>query len=336
MARKPHDLVHPPKARPGERIAVLSPSFAAAGAFPAVHEQAMQRLSEVTGLTPVEFPTTRQVGASPQARAADVNAAFADPAIRAVLAVIGGEDQITVIPHLDASLARRDPKPFLGTSDNTNLHHWLWVNGIASFYGGSSQVHLGPGPGVDDVHAQSLRAALLTGETIELTEPGESEDYGIDWGDPRALTHFGEREPAEARTWHGPARSVTGRTWGGCIEVIQWILTAGRFPFDPEVLHGACSSSRPPRSCRLPARSGGSSGRWASGASWRLSARSWQPARRCPTSPGGRPPASARGSAASSAMSSSTSSAATTPRPSCASESRSVTPGRSGSSRTAA
>jgi len=26
-----HDLVHPPKARRGERIAVLSPSFAAAG-----------------------------------------------------------------------------------------------------------------------------------------------------------------------------------------------------------------------------------------------------------------------------------------------------------------
>ncbi len=23
-------------------------------------------------------------------------------------------------------------------SDNTNLHHWLWANGIASFYGGSS------------------------------------------------------------------------------------------------------------------------------------------------------------------------------------------------------
>ena len=36
------NLVHPPKARPGDRIAVLSPSFAAAGAFPAVHEQAMR------------------------------------------------------------------------------------------------------------------------------------------------------------------------------------------------------------------------------------------------------------------------------------------------------
>ena len=159
----PHELVQPPKAQPGDRIAVLSPSFAAAGAFPKVHEQAMRRLTEVTSLIPVEYPTTRQVGAAPTARAADLNAAFADPQIRGILAVIGGEDQITVIPHLDADLARADPKPLLGTSDNTNLHHWLWANGMASFYGGSSQVHLGPGPAVDDIHARSLRAALLTG-----------------------------------------------------------------------------------------------------------------------------------------------------------------------------
>jgi muramoyltetrapeptide carboxypeptidase LdcA involved in peptidoglycan recycling len=109
MTRVPGDLIHPPKARPGDRIAVLSPSFAAAGAFPDVHEQAMRRLREVTGLIPVEYPTTREVGATPRARAADINAAFADPSIWGILAVIGGEDHITVIPHLDAGLARRDP-----------------------------------------------------------------------------------------------------------------------------------------------------------------------------------------------------------------------------------
>ena len=213
------DLVHPPKARPGDRIAVLSPSFATAGAFPKLHEQAMRRLTEVTGLIPVEYPTTRDVGATPAARAADINAVFADPQIRGILAVIGGEDQITVIPHLVAELARTDPKPFLGTSDNTNLHHWLWAIGIASFYGGSSQVHLGPGPAVDDIHARSLRAALLTGERLEITDPGESEDVGIDWADPRALESFGEREATEPWSWYGPARSVTGHAWGGCLEV---------------------------------------------------------------------------------------------------------------------
>jgi len=238
MTRMAHDLVHPPKACPGDRIAVLSPAFAAAGAFPAVHEQAMRRLTEVTGLMPVEYPTTRKVGATARERAADVNAAFADPAIRGILTVIGGEDQITVVPYLNAALARRDPKPFLGTSDNTNIHHWLWANGIASFYGGSSQVHLGAGPEVDEVHARSLRAALITGETLEITDPGESEDFGVDWGDPRALSFFGEREPTDPWSWHGPARSVTGRSWGGCLEVVEQILTAGRFPFDPDVLNG--------------------------------------------------------------------------------------------------
>ncbi|MEU8419929.1 LD-carboxypeptidase [Micromonospora sp. NPDC048835] len=198
----------------------------------------MRRLADLTGLVPVEYPTTRQVGASAAARAADINAAFADPQVRGILAVIGGDDQITVIPHLDADLARADPKPFLGTSDNTNLHHWLWGLGIASFYGGSSQVHLGPGPAVDDVHVRSLRAALLTGERLEITDPGESEDVGLDWADPQALKSFGEREPTEPWSWHGPSRTVTGRTWGGCLEVIQWILTAGRFPFPPDVLHG--------------------------------------------------------------------------------------------------
>ena len=233
-----HKLIHPPKAKPGDRIAVLSPSFAAPGAFPAVHEQAMRRLAEVTGLVPVEYPTTRELDAPAQARASDINAAFSHPEVRAILAVVGGEDQIRVIPHLDADLARRDPKPFLGTSDNTNLHNWLWMNGIASFYGGSSQVHLGPGPHVDPIHAASLRAALLTGGSLELLDPGDSEDVGVAWDDPRALTSFGERDATEPWSWSGPRRAVTGRSWGGCVEVIEWMLTAGRFPTSPDVLAG--------------------------------------------------------------------------------------------------
>jgi len=238
MRGMPPELVHPPKARPGDKVAVLSPSFAAPGLAPAVHEQAMRRLTQVTGLVPVEYPTTRRLGASAQERADDVNAAFADPQIRAVLATIGGEDQITVVPHLDPDIVRADPKPFLGYSDNTNILSWLWTHGVAGFYGGSTQVHLGPGPAVDECHAAALRAALLTGERLEVVDPGESEDFGKDWLDPAALTEHGDRQPTEPWAWAGPARAVTGRTWGGCLEVLQWLLVAGRFPADPAVLDG--------------------------------------------------------------------------------------------------
>lgn len=176
---------------------MVSPSFAAPAVAHAVHEQALERLAALTGLVPVELPTTRRLGASARDRADDLNAAFGDPGIRAVIATVGGEDQITVIPHLDATLVIADPKPFLGYSDNTNLLNWLWNSGVAGFYGGSTQVHIGPGPQVDPVHELSMRAALLDGGSLELTEPGESEDFGRDWGDPRALTEYGDREPTE-------------------------------------------------------------------------------------------------------------------------------------------
>jgi muramoyltetrapeptide carboxypeptidase LdcA involved in peptidoglycan recycling len=230
-------MLIPPKLQPGDRIAVLSPAFAAPAVAPALHEQAMQRLAELTGLVPVEYPTTRQLDASPQARAADVDAAFADPGIRGILATIGGDDQILVTRHLDPALPTADPKPFIGYSDNTNILNWLWRLGVAGYYGGSTQVHLGPGPRVDEIHARSLRAALMDGGELELTEPGESEDFGRRWESPQALTHFGEREPTEPWTWAGPPRRVRARTWGGCLEVVNQLALADRLP-PLDALHG--------------------------------------------------------------------------------------------------
>lgn len=237
---------------PGDRVAVLSPAFAAPAVAPALHEQAMRRLTELTGLIPVEYPTTRELGASPEARAADVNAAFADSSIRAILATIGGDDQILVVPHLDPALAQADPKPFIGYSDNTNILTWLWGLGIPGFYGGSTAVHLGPGPAVDDIHARSLRAALLDGGELELTEPGESEDVGRRWEDPRALTEFGDRVPTEPWAWAGPAKRVEGRTWGGCLEVLDGLAFADRLPaasdLEDAILLIETSEERPPAS----------------------------------------------------------------------------------------
>ncbi|WP_091231321.1 S66 peptidase family protein [Microbacterium sp. 3J1] len=214
----------------GDKVAVLSPAFAAPAVAPELHAQALRRLEDLTGLIPVEYPTTRQLDASPQARAADVNAAFADPEIRAIVATIGGDDQVLVVPHLDPTLALADPKPFLGYSDNTNILNWLWSLSIRGYYGGSTAVHLGPGPAVDDVHRRSLLAALLDGGAIELTEPGESEDVGRRWADPRALTEYGDRVATEPWTWSGPAARVEGRTWGGCLEVIDQLALVDRLP----------------------------------------------------------------------------------------------------------
>lgn len=114
------DMAYPPKPRPGDRIAVLSPSAGLPAVFPDVYELGLTRLRDEFGLVPVEFPTTRAAAATPRERARDITAAFADPSIAAVIASIGGDDQITVLRHLDDEVIRANPKPFFGFSDNTD------------------------------------------------------------------------------------------------------------------------------------------------------------------------------------------------------------------------
>lgn len=254
--------------RPGDRVAVVSPSFAAPAIGPHVHEQALRRIRDELGLTPVEFPTTRRHASSPADRAADIHAAFADPGIRAVFATLGGEDQVTVIPLLDDDVLRDNPKPFFGYSDNTHLLNHLHRLGVGGFYGGSTQVHLGSGPRIDDVHLRSLRAALFGADDaaeengahavagldravgmdhtervggaveIELTDPGEMEDFGVDWASTASLTEFGKRRLTRPWEWAGPALDVAGPTWGGCLESLVEIGMSGRFP-RPEDVRGA-------------------------------------------------------------------------------------------------
>ena len=163
-------LTIPGKLAPGDKVAVVSPSFAAPGPFPEVHELAMTRLREEIGLEPVEYPATRKLGAAPQARAADLMAAFADPDIKAVLATIGGDDQITVLPFLDPEVVTANPKAFFGYSDNTNLLNWLWYHGVAGYHGGGTMERLGRPGGLHPVSTTSLRAALFDGGELPLQD----------------------------------------------------------------------------------------------------------------------------------------------------------------------
>lgn len=221
--------VVPPKLAPGDRVAVVSPSFAAPGPYPAVHELAMRRIREELKLEPVEFPATRKLGATAAERAADLMAAWSDPTIRAVFATIGGDDQITVLRHLDPAPFLADPKPFFGYSDNTNLLNWLWWHGLAAYHGGSTQVHLGRGAGVEAPHLASLRGALFETVDLPITPVERFSDEELNWSSPEALTSAAPQVPSPGWQWHRPDRVVSAPTWGGNLEILEWTLAANRW-----------------------------------------------------------------------------------------------------------
>ncbi|MFJ7343342.1 S66 peptidase family protein [Streptomyces sp. NPDC101110] len=219
---------YPPKPSPGDRIAVISPSSGLPGLFPLPYELGLQRLRKEFGLEPVEYPATRIMGSTPRERAADIHAAFADPAIKAVIASIGGDDQITVLPYLDRELIRANPKPFFGMSDNTNLLAFLRTCGVVAFHGGSVMCELGRPGAMHPQTAESLRAALFTSGPYELRPAERWRDIDRDWADPATFDAEPDTRPGTGWTWVHPDRVAEGRSWGGCLEIIAWLLMADR------------------------------------------------------------------------------------------------------------
>lgn len=229
----------PTKPRPGDRVAVLSPGAALPAIFPAPFDLGLQRLADEFDLVPVEYPTTRRWQSTPAERAADVNAAFADDGIAAILTSIGGDDQIKVLRHLDAEVLRANPKPFFGVSDNTNLNIFLWNLGIVSYYGGTVMTDLGRPGAMNPDTAESLRAALFTDDPFRLRPAETYTDIGKDWKAPHALDTEPEMLPGGGWSWYGPRRPVTGTGWGGCLEIVDWHLRAHRYLQPPEAYAGA-------------------------------------------------------------------------------------------------
>jgi muramoyltetrapeptide carboxypeptidase LdcA involved in peptidoglycan recycling len=231
-------LLTPPKAQPGDRVAVLSPSWAGPAVYPNVHDAGLRVLREDLGLEVVEYPTTRELGSTPAERARDLMAAFADPTIRAVFASIGGDDQITVLPFLDPDVMAASPKAFFGFSDNTNLLNWLWTLGISSYHGGSTLLHLARRGGVHEVALQSLRHALFDEGVFEIAQLERFTEEYLNWEEAPSLIEPLPTSPDPGWLWHQPTKSVSGPTWGGNLEILHWNLAVNRWILPVEEYSG--------------------------------------------------------------------------------------------------
>ncbi|MDV3250045.1 LD-carboxypeptidase [Devosia sp. BK] len=157
----PLALQKPRRLVPGDRIAVVSPSWGGPGTLPQRYAAGKRQLGETFGLQVVDMPHTlasaEDLAAHPEWRAADLHQAFADPSIAGIFASIGGDDSIRLLPHLDLDIIRRNPKVFLGFSDTTTIHLACLAAGLASFYGPSIMAGFAENGGMHAYTVDSLR-----------------------------------------------------------------------------------------------------------------------------------------------------------------------------------
>ena len=130
MLRKPRAL------RDGDRVAIVAP----ASPFDrARFERGVAELREL-GLEPVfderVFERQAYVAGSARVRAEGFRAAWRDPSVAALVAVRGGFGSAQLLPLLDATELRQQPKALLGCSDLTALLTFLTIQcGVVGFHG---------------------------------------------------------------------------------------------------------------------------------------------------------------------------------------------------------
>lgn len=93
----------------GDKVAILSPSFAAPGRWPEVFELGLSRIRDDFSLVPVVYPSTTDLHASIDDKIRDLVEAFSDPKIKGVIATIGGDHQVTYISQLESDVFVKNP-----------------------------------------------------------------------------------------------------------------------------------------------------------------------------------------------------------------------------------
>ena len=229
-------LVKPPRLRSGDRVAVVTPCWGGPAAFPARYEVGKRVLAEHFGFEVVEASHALRdpawLDAHPEARAADLMAAFADPSVKAVIATIGGDDAIRLIPFLNLGVIRDNPKVFVGYSDPTAIHFACLKAGVASLHGPTVMSGFAENGGMSRLTAETFRKIAFEAEPPgEL--PVDTEGWTVEhlpWGDPTNQDKPRRRTPSNGvEVLQGSGRA-SGRLIGGCAEVLEMLKGTSWWP----------------------------------------------------------------------------------------------------------
>lgn len=222
----------PERLRPGDRVAVVSLSRGTLGEPAFIHKYhiAKTRMERDFGLTVVPMPNALKgidhLYAHPEARAADLMAAFRDPTIKAVFNAVGGDDTIRLLPYIDFDVLRAHPKIFTGFSDTTANHFMMYKAGLVSYYGATVLCDWSEYVVINPYTEHALRRTLF--EPTDTWEIPASDvcSYDCDkvWWDEANVDCKRRTVPNtgyEILQGHG---RVKGQLMGGCIDVFRALV----------------------------------------------------------------------------------------------------------------
>lgn len=217
-APAPRPPEKPPRLRPGDTVGLIEPAGFTDDLFDL---DLVKETVAAMGLKPKPGRHLAQrqgyLAGKDADRAADVNAMFADPEVRAVFAVRGGWGCARILPYLDFATIRANPKLLVGFSDITALHLAFAARaGFPTIHGPNAA------SGWPRFSWDAFRAIAFDGATPLLVNPVAHEDRLV-------------QRSGRIRTFRGG--KAAGRLLGGNLTVLAALVGTPWMPaFDGAIL----------------------------------------------------------------------------------------------------
>lgn len=150
--------------QPGDTVRFVSPASTPEPATIEIAGRYLTALGLDVEIAPHAFDSWGYLAGRDEDRLADLDAAFRDPSVRAIIATRGGKGAYRIADRIDVDAVRADPKLLVGFSEITVLHMTLLRGcGLATVHGACWPPHQFGGPA-----AASFEAAVLTADTIRI------------------------------------------------------------------------------------------------------------------------------------------------------------------------
>ncbi|MGY6558381.1 MAG: S66 peptidase family protein [Nitritalea sp.] len=178
-----------PRLAPGDTIGLISPSSAST---PRMNFVLAQETLEALGFrvkmgTHVQARRGHLAGTDAE-KLADLHALYADPEVKAIMAMRGGSGAARLLADIDYALIRANPKPLIGYSDITALHCAIYSQtGQLSFHGPNAtgswnafnveqfrRTFLADGPIILENEQQTGDDLIVKQNRIETLVPGQA------------------------------------------------------------------------------------------------------------------------------------------------------------------
>ena len=215
-----YDLIYPEYIKKGDVIGFCAPSDGDADEIgqAKLDSAAMQMRSRGYDVKETSLVRCSEKGRSGdgKTRGEDFMSLIADPAVKAVFSVSGGDWLFEMLPYVDFDLVRKNPKWFEGMSDPTGLVHTITtIADVASVYCANAG-EFGMQPW-DESLVCNFR--ILEGENIIQESKDIYESQWRDYGTGYETYAFDA--PVCIRRIDGAEDvSISGRLLGGCMDVL--------------------------------------------------------------------------------------------------------------------